>query len=480
MKHKPDNQSYNRGLSLIVTVIFMSISVLFIIGLTQWAVLHAKLVRQSQDRELALQVAEAGIEYYRWHLAHAPEDFQDGQASPAPSYTHEYYDKDGNHIGKFILYITAPQTGSTLMTLVSEGRIDKNPNIFRKIKVQMGIPSWAKYAFAIEDVVRFGVGSEVFGEIRSNKGIRFDGLAHNLVSSAKDKYSDPSHGGQPEFGVHTHVNSVDPNPPATVPNRTDVFMAGRTFPVGDLDFSGLTATLLQLKTKALDGGFHRGKSDSPAVGYNIVLKTDNTFDLYKVTSLVRPPSGCTNLLSQFGWETWSIQNQTLLGNYPIPSNGIVFLEDDVWVEGKINNGRITVVSARFSGPGSDTSITVNNNLEYTNFDGKDAIGLIAQKDVNVGLKSQDYLKIHAALVAKEGNVGRFYYRSPQCGEESVRNSLTLFGAITSYKQGGFGYANGTGYLVRKYTYDANLLYGPPPSWPLTADQYTTLLWAEVY
>ena len=194
MKHKPDNQSYNRGLSLIVTVIFMSISVLFIIGLTQWAVLHAKLVRQSQDRELALQVAEAGIEYYRWHLAHAPEDFQDGQASPAPSYTHEYYDKDGNHIGKFILYITAPQTGSTLMTLVSEGRIDKNPNIFRKIKVQMGIPSWAKYAFAIEDVVRFGVGSEVFGEIRSNKGIRFDGLAHNLVSSAKDKYSDPSHG----------------------------------------------------------------------------------------------------------------------------------------------------------------------------------------------------------------------------------------------------------------------------------------------
>ena len=82
MKHKPDNQSYNRGLSLIVTVIFMSISVLFIIGLTQWAVLHAKLVRQSQDRELALQVAEAGIEYYRWHLAHAPEDFKTGRLVP--------------------------------------------------------------------------------------------------------------------------------------------------------------------------------------------------------------------------------------------------------------------------------------------------------------------------------------------------------------------------------------------------------------
>ena len=154
------------------------------------------------------------------------------------------------------------------------------------------------------------------------------------------------------------------------------------------------------------------------------------------------------------------------------------MEDDVWVEGKINNRRITVVSARLSGSGSDTSITVNNNLEYTNFDGKDAIGLIAQKDVNAGLKSQDYLKIHAALVAKNGRVGRFYYKS-QCGEYK-RNSLTLFGAITTNKRYGFAYSDNTGYLLRTITYDANLLYGPPPSWPLTADQYTTLLWTEVY
>ena len=206
----------------------------------------------------------------------------------------------------------------------------------------MGIPSWAKYSFAADDFIWFGPNTEVFGEIRSNKGIRFDGLAHNLVSSAKDKYSDPSHGGgQPEFGVHTHVNPVDPFPtntnPPTPPNRPDVFMAGRTFPVGDLDFSGLTSDLSQLKTKAQSGGLYFASSG--AQGYNIVLKTDNTFDLYKVTSLVSPPSGCTNLLSQSGWGTWSIQNQTLLGNYPIPSNGIVFWKTmSGWREKSITDG----------------------------------------------------------------------------------------------------------------------------------------------
>ncbi len=473
--HK-NKKRFNRGLSLIAVVIFMSISLVSIIGLTQWAVLHAKLVRQSQDRELALAIAEAGIEYYRWHLAHAPQDFQDGQASPSPSYTHQYYDKDGNNIGRFILYITPPPIGSTLVTIISEGRININPNIFRKLKVQMGIPSWAKYSFAANDAMRFGSGTEVYGEIRSNAGIRFDALAHNLVSSAKSSYDDPDHTGDQEFGVHTHVSPVDPLPPAAVPNRPDVFRAGRQFPVPAIDFNGLSADLSQLKTKAQSGGHYFTNSGSQ--GYNIVLKVDDTFDLYRVTSRVAPLSGCP--VDQIGWGTWSIQNQTLLGNYAFPANGIVFLEDNVWVEGQINSGRISIVSARFpENSSTNTSITVNNNLKYTNFDGQDSIGLIAQQDVNVGLKSQNNLTINAALIAKNGRVGRYYYGS-QCGAEYVRNSLTLFGTITTNKRYGFAYTDGTGYALRTITYDANLLYGPPPSWPLTSDQYSTLLWQETY
>ena len=52
------------------------------------------------NRTLAFSIAQAGVEYYRWHLAHAPEDYQDDTGGPGP-YTHNYYDKSNNLVGQF-------------------------------------------------------------------------------------------------------------------------------------------------------------------------------------------------------------------------------------------------------------------------------------------------------------------------------------------------------------------------------------------
>src|SRR3989338_4945089 len=84
---------------------------------------------------------------------------------------------------------------------------------------------------------------------------------------------------------------------------------------------------------------------SGAQGYKIVMKTNGTFDLYRVTSLVNPPSGCTN--SQTGWGTWSVNASTFISNYAYPENGIIFVEDNVWVEGTLNATRVVIASARF-------------------------------------------------------------------------------------------------------------------------------------
>jgi hypothetical protein len=51
--------------------------------------------------------------------------------------------------------------------------------------------------------------------------------------------------------------------------------------------------------------------------------------------------------------------------------------------------------------------------------------------------------------------------------------------IASYARYGFAYTDGTGYNIRNINYDANLLYAPPPSFPLTSDQYEILSWQEV-
>jgi len=50
--------------------------------------------------------------------------------------------------------------------------------------------------------------------------------------------------------------------------------------------------------------------------------------------------------------------------------------------------------------------------------------------------------------------------------------------IGSSNRYGFAYTDNTGYQDRTIIYDANLLYGPPPSFPLTSDKYTTISWDE--
>src|SRR3989344_7686385 len=155
------------------------------------------------NRTLAFSIAQAGVEYYRWHLAHAPEDYQDGTGGPGP-YTHSYYDKSNNLVGQFILEIIPPPDGSTIVTVKSIGKVLNDSSVEKIIEAKLGIPSFAKYAAVLNANVRFGDGTEVFGEINSNGGVRFDGIAHNLVTSAVTSYDDPDHVGNNEFGVHTH------------------------------------------------------------------------------------------------------------------------------------------------------------------------------------------------------------------------------------------------------------------------------------
>ncbi|MDD5528029.1 MAG: hypothetical protein PHO56_03595 [Patescibacteria group bacterium] len=481
------------GMILPLVLVLGTICMIILGGIVSWGMLNLRAARQAVKREAAFQIAESGLEYYRWHLAHAATDYQDGTAGAGP-YVHQFYDKAGNLIGSFSLDITPPLTGSTVVTVQSAGRTVSDFSGARTIKTQLGKPSLIKFAVAAGDDMRFGQGTEVWGPIHSNNGIRFDGIAHNLITSAVASYNDPDHSGTKEFGVHTHVNpppgsGVNDNfrpqeaPPNPVQPRTDVFLAGRQFPVPAIDFTGLTIDISQMKTDAVAHGFYR--AGSGALGYHVVLKTDDTFDLYKVTSMKAAPNGCINGDSQGhnkqdGWGTWSINNEIVLGTYPFPDNGLIFLEDDVFVDGQINTARVTIIAAAFpDNPSSRKNIIVNNNLLYTNYDGRDVVGLIAQNNINVGLFSLDVLRIDAALIAQNGRAGRYYYNKNKCLADATKQTLTLYGMIASSKRYGFSYTDNTGYQIRNINYDDKLLYGPPPSFPQTSDQYTTIFWQEI-
>ena len=475
MEKKQNKKSIKEGMIIVQTMVFASVVIMIIGALSGWAATSIKASRIAFNREQAFQSAEAGIDYYRWHLAHSPTDYKDGTGVAGP-YIHILKDKNGNTVGQFSLDITAPPLGSTKVKIKSTGSSASDSIYLRKIESQVAKPSIAKYSVAGNNAFRFGAGTEIFGPIHVNGGIRFDGLAHNIVTSGATTYTDADSDActtSNSYAVHTCLSPADPTSPTALPSRPDVFEAGRLISQPIVSFSSFTADLAILKEKANTvDGFYRNVAGSGFVGYHIVLKTNDTFDLYKISSWAGL-GNCSGTAS-----SWSVGAQTLQGNYSFPTNGIIFIEDNLVVDGQINGARLTITAADLISPIVNKNIIINNDILYTYYEGTDIRGLIGQAGVMVGMVSEDNLKIDAALIAQNARVGRFYYVGGSCAYKN-RTIISLYGMIASYARYGFAYTDNTGYTTRSITYDANLLYAPPPNFPLTSDQYQILSWQEV-
>lgn len=482
-------KSRQQGSIIIEVLAFASIGVLILSGLVQWALLSVSSARHSEGREQAILIAEAGIDYYRWHLAHAPTDFQDGTATSGP-YVHNYYIRSGEKIGTYTLVITPPPLGSTMVTIRSTGRIDSDPSISRTIEAKFAKPSFAKYAVISNSDI--SIGADIYGPMHSNGGIYMNsGTAYNVITSAKTTFNSTTTGFVTKWGVYT---DTDPNPPTAYATVTARFTAGREVGKPALDFDGITVDLAQLKTSAQSNGNYYAASG--ALGYHIVLQTNDTYDLYRVNTAATGGGSC----EARQWWTypscptvanakWSVNGQTLIGNdIPFPANGIIFAEDHVWVDGTINSARLTIIAATIPDVGARKNIIVNSDLRYTNYDGQDVLGLIAQDNFFVGVVSANTLRIDGAIIAQHGRVSRYAYRN--CGAYSERTSITFYGMFASNQRYAYGNLGGvctaspgafaSGYNTdRTYIYDPNLLYGPPPSFPLTADQYQIISWDEI-
>ncbi|KKR30637.1 MAG: hypothetical protein UT61_C0004G0064 [Candidatus Woesebacteria bacterium GW2011_GWA1_39_8] len=424
--------------------------------------------------EQALHVAEAGVNYYRWHLAHDPDDFTDGTGQAGP-YEHEYYDPQGNAVGKYSLTISPPEEGSSIVTIKSNGWTYQYPKIKRAVTVQYGIPSFARYSFLSNSSSWYGSGITVNGLVHSNNGIRMDGTNTSLVTSAQETYMCGS-----ETGC---------SPPQ---QRPGVWGSGGDqglwqYPVTAVDFDEISLDLTNMRDAAQTEGLYLGPSTKS--GYHIIFSSNGTFTLKRVnsTNYIRGYStpgqgigaegqgGCRRLYQL-------ITGETTLGTYNVSDTPIVFAEDDLWVEGAIR-GRITVVSASFPIQSSQRDIWIRNNLTYTAYDGSDVLGLVSQDNIFFIRDVPNDFKIDAVLMAQKGKIIRHGYYSSCSGTSSgaVKNSLTINGALINYYKSYWNFVSGStlvsGFTTRTINYDTNLLYAPPPYFP-TSGEYEFISWRE--
>jgi hypothetical protein len=83
------------------------------------------------------------------------------------------------------------------------------------------------------------------------------------------------------------------------------------------------------------------------------------------------------------------------------------------------------------------------------------------------------------MISQNGGCQFFYYQN----STAIKNNITVFGAIMTFYQWTWTWVNGLGNNVSGYSnthnnYDSNLLYGPPPSFPVSSSGYQLLNWTS--
>jgi len=455
-----------KGSIITMVLIFGSIFLFIFSGLVGFVITQYNQSKQKVALNEALEIAEAGVNYARWHLSYSPNNF-------GFSGTYDFIDPEGGTLGHYTLEITPPAECSTTFTIKSIGWTNEYPKAKRTLLVQFGKPSLAQYAFLTNEDVWFGQNEELRGPFHSNGGIRMDGTQNSISTSGELTYTcKPIHGC---------------NPAQTKPGIWGTGNGGSeglwVFQVPDIDFDAITLDLGELSSKAYDEGYYFGPSG--AFGYHIKFKNNSSFDLYKVTRLKSNVNGQdTDGVTHN--ESNDIDKETLLANYPLTqgecdAHNLIFVDDlKVWVDGVVSE-KATVAAAQFpDNPNTNASIIINGNITRAN-PKSTLLALIAQKNILVPLYSPDVLEIQAVMLAQKGAVQRYNYSSAY-SPYHTRQRIMVRGSIITKKLWTWTWLSGStvtsGYKETESYFEPDLIYNPPPFFPTMGD-LQFISWEEV-
>ncbi|MEI6498640.1 MAG: hypothetical protein WCO23_01630 [bacterium] len=427
---------------LMVTTIFMAL----VTALISLSMANLKIAELNNKKVAAMSISEAGINYYLWHLAHNDADYCDGGVcvgdAPFGPFTHDFTNQAGESIGNYDLYITPPSVDRQVVTVKSIGRVNgKSPT--KTIVAELAIPSFTKYTLlSSSEQLWVGSGEKINGSVHvNNNGLYNEGEIVGEATSTEAEYTSWNWGAQP--GV------AGPG----------LFDDGKMFPVPPVDLNQISVDINGLKTLSSENGKYIESSGSK--GYHIVLKGNN-FDLYKV--------------SKFDNTNLTITTQASIGNYSYPSNGIIFVSDNLWIDGNINDTKITVIAADPTANQNQMKrIVIPDKITYSDYDGSDKIGLISQTDILLTKNVPTEMEIDAAMIAKNGQI-----RIDNFGQ--IKNKIRVYGSMAH--NGGLLWSYGatsnnitSGYRLTETDMDPYNILNPPPEFPKTGT-YSVLSWRE--
>lgn len=454
----------SRGGILIMTLVFTGVFLVIFIGLTGLTSRHFHQGTLQFQEDAALHMAEAGLHYARWRLSHDSENLETESKAME--------DQFAGQVGSFDISFGPPAPGSTVVTITSVGRTSSpaSPNI--TLRARYGIPSFAQHSALFNSDYWFGDTDVLSGPAHSNGGIRMDGLSNSVVSSAAETYI------------------CQPQHSCNYEEKPGVWGIGQDqdlweWPVAPVNFNGLTNDLLDMRLLAQASETYYDRAN--AFGYHLIFNDTNTYSIYRVTSLGPAILSWAPPEKKYTYTSVDIGTEVLVETKDVPSDGVIYIEDTVWIEGDIRD-RVTVAAGVFPDqPSTNADVIINGDITYGGLrDGSRVLGVIAQRHILLPWSAaEDVLDMDGAFIAKSGSFGRRHYPNC-CGAQAhrLKSKLNIFGMIglnqlsvdTTWVNSGGTVTSG--YQETERAYDPNLLYNPPPHFPTTGE-YEFLSWERV-
>jgi len=346
--------------------------------------------------------------------------------------------------------------------------------------------------------------------------VHMDGQNSDTVGAARARYT-------PGLGYNGGVSGVQDgvwcNPSIVSPNCNTRDKSNWLYPQPAIDFNQVSTSLCSMKktafandpaTASLAGQSNtcsqlptsrtpayiprNGSTYSSTKGYLIQLNPNNTYNLSRVSAENDRQTSYASALT-----TTSVAN-----SIPVPSSGVIFVEDNVWVRSNPTfDGRVTIAAGQLASSSVAPDVTVADDLLYGTKDGSTAVGLVAEDDILIApyappSSGSFTFEVNAASLSQSGSVtwpDRYKSDSSRCTRGWVNSGqrFIYYGAVATRQYWTWNYLRGScgdavydassnryvsGVKNTETNYDYNLLYAPPPSFPITGG-YTILSWREV-
>lgn len=463
---------------MLMAIVFGAIFLTVFGGLTMYVLTENRLQSQAGESAEAFALAEAGLEYYRWFLAHYPDDMQNGTGLPGP-YTISFDDPEGGMTGTAELTINGNESCGQLTSvdIQSVGTPADAPTVTRQLRARYARPSVGTFSYILNDSVWAGSDRTILGPYHSNGGIRMDGSANSPVSSSLSSWNCTS-----SYGCSPTQSSA----PGVVGNGPNQHLW--TYPVPQVDFGAISADFGSLKTLAQAEGIYYPRfssgtnqnSENYWRGYRLTFNANGTVTVRYVDDLTN--LGVTPVNTADDSDDWALINDDdPYETRTIPADcGLIFVEDHVWVEGTIPS-KVTLIAANVVNAGVAPNAYLLNNIQYGATDGSDGLTLIAEHNVLISPSAPNSMTLNGIFIAQDGAFGINAYDS--CTYADKTGTLTILGTTVSNKRTGtkwtsFCGAYNKGFQNRVDSYDRRIATDPPPFTPVVSADYEFVDWRE--